>query len=55
LPRKDILEYAFVLKPLAAMIPDAVHPVVGRSYADLWAAFDATEQPLTPVSLHPSA
>lgn len=51
LPRRDILEYAFVLKPLAAMIPDAIHPVAGRSYADLWADFDASEQPLTPVSL----
>src|SRR5699024_4359100 len=54
LPRQDILEYAFVLKPLAAMIPDAIHPVVGRSYADLWADFDASEQPLTPVGLNPS-
>lgn len=51
LPRRDILEYAFVLKPLAAMIPDQVHPVAGRSYADLWADFDASEQPLTAVDL----
>lgn len=48
-PRSDILCYAFVLKPLAELIPDARHPVNGVRYADLWAAFDAGEQPLTPV------
>lgn len=52
LPRSDILRYAFVLKPLAMMIPDQTHPVVGRSYAELWADFDARDQPLTPVALN---
>lgn len=51
LPRNDILRYAFVLKPLAEMVPERMHPVVGRSYADLWAAFDAADQPLTAVDL----
>ena len=49
LPRSDILRYAFVLKPLAEMIPDQLHPEVQRSYADLWADFDARDQPLTAV------
>lgn len=39
LPRGEILKYAFVLKPLADLAPDAVHPVAGRSYAALWAEF----------------
>lgn len=51
LPRADILRYAFTLKPLADIAPDARHPVDGRSYAELWAAFDAGEQPLEPVTL----
>jgi len=39
LPRDDILEYAFVLGPLADVAPDERHPVVGRSYGELWRAF----------------
>lgn len=50
-PRADILEYAFVLRPLAEMRPQGKHPTSGRRYADLWASFDATDQPLTEISL----
>ena len=46
LPRGEILEYAFVLRPLSDIAGDAVHPVVGRSYRALWAAFDASGQPM---------
>lgn len=53
LPRADILEYAFVLRPLAELVPDARHPVLGSTYAALWAAFDDREQPLTPVMITP--
>ncbi|BBL76673.1 2-amino-4-hydroxy-6-hydroxymethyldihydropteridine diphosphokinase [Methylomagnum ishizawai] len=40
LPRGDILRHAFVLEPLAEIAPDHRHPVDGRRYAELWAAFD---------------
>lgn len=50
-PRADIVEYAFVLRPLAQMRPTAIHPVLGRSYADLWANFDDRDQPLTEITL----
>jgi 2-amino-4-hydroxy-6-hydroxymethyldihydropteridine diphosphokinase len=36
LPRGDVLEYDFVLKPLADIAADELHPVTGRSYADHW-------------------
>lgn len=36
LPRSDILSYGFVLKPLADLVPDAVHPVCAESYRALW-------------------
>jgi 2-amino-4-hydroxy-6-hydroxymethyldihydropteridine diphosphokinase len=49
LPRGEIIRYAFVLKPLADLAPDARHPELGASYAELWASFDAREQPLTAV------
>lgn len=51
LPRADILEYAFVLRPLAEIAPDARHPVSGIRYARLWAAFDDRAQPLTRIEL----
>lgn len=51
LPRDEILTYAFVLRPLADLIPDALHPVEGRSYAMLWADLaDATDE-LVPVEV----
>lgn len=50
-PRNDIQRYAFVLKPLAELAPDAKHPVTGVRFADLWAEFDSSGQPLTPVNL----
>ena len=36
LPRGEILENAFVLRPLADLVPDQAHPSDGRSYAELW-------------------
>lgn len=37
LPRRDVLEYSFVLKPLADIAPQRRHPVTGRTYAEHWA------------------
>jgi len=50
LPRPEILENAFVLRPLADIAPDVVHPSVGRTYRELWMAFDAEKQPLWEVA-----
>lgn len=49
LPRGEILENAFVLRPLAELAPRVRHPVDGRSYAELWAAFDQHSQVLNRV------
>lgn len=35
-PRGEILEYPFVLKPLADLMPAALHPQSGRSFATHW-------------------
>ena len=51
LPRKDLLRYAFVLKPITDLAPDHRHPVTGRSFAEHWAEFDAASQPLVLVSI----
>jgi 2-amino-4-hydroxy-6-hydroxymethyldihydropteridine diphosphokinase len=48
LPREDITRFAFVLKPLADIRPEARHPKLDVSYADLWRKFsDKERQPLT--------
>lgn len=41
LPRDDLVEHAFVLKPMVDLAPDLVHPTVGRSLRELWAGFPA--------------
>ncbi len=51
LPREEILTYAFVLCPLADLIPDAKHPLNGQTYAALWQAFAAKEQTLWQVNV----
>ncbi len=43
LPRDDIVDYAFVLAPLADVAGDERHPVLGERYAELWARM--AEQP----------
>jgi 2-amino-4-hydroxy-6-hydroxymethyldihydropteridine diphosphokinase len=51
LPRSEIDEYACVLRPLAELAPEMRHPRTGETFASLWARFDQSAQPLTPVAL----
>jgi 2-amino-4-hydroxy-6-hydroxymethyldihydropteridine diphosphokinase len=44
LPRPEILENAFVLRPLAELAPAARHPLTGRSYAVHWRDYDQAAQ-----------
>jgi 2-amino-4-hydroxy-6-hydroxymethyldihydropteridine diphosphokinase len=39
LPRGEITRFAHVLKPLADLAPDYVHPHTGTSISELWQAF----------------
>ncbi|NND66805.1 MAG: 2-amino-4-hydroxy-6-hydroxymethyldihydropteridine diphosphokinase [Halioglobus sp.] len=50
LPRPEILENAFVLRPLADLLPARRHPLDGRTYAALWSAYDQESQALARVS-----
>ena len=50
LPRDEIVKYAFVLRPLAEINGQAIHPVTQQSYIDLWKNFDQGSQPLRRVT-----
>lgn len=39
LPRAEIKQYAFVLKPLSDIAPDTLHPESGQSLSEMWRDF----------------
>lgn len=49
LPRPDLARHAFVLKPMVDLAPDLVHPVLGRTLAQLWADFPPAQKLLQPA------
>jgi len=50
-PRCDILEYSFVLRPLSELAPELVHPVTGKTMLQHWREFDAERHPLEAVGV----
>ena len=50
-PRDDVLKYSFVLRPLAELVPEMVHPISGRTLIEHWREFDASSHPLEEVSV----
>ncbi len=51
IPRPDILEYSFVLRPLAELDPELRHPETGKTMREHWGAFAAETHPLVIVPL----
>ena len=49
LPREEILVNAFVLQPLAELVPEQHHPLADKTYRQLWQAYDKTSQQLWPI------
>lgn len=50
LPRPEIADNAFVLKPLADLAPELRHPTLGLTMEQLWEEFDQTGQELWPIA-----
>ncbi len=44
LPRAEILRNAFVLWPLAELVPEVLHPVEEQTFAELWHAYDSGQK-----------
>lgn len=51
LPRSDVLKHSFVLRPLAEVEPELLHPETGRTMREHWQEFDVSCHPLEPVSV----
>ncbi len=52
LPRPEITENAFVLQPLAELLPHQIHPATGFSYQHLWHHYDKSKQQLWPIEIN---
>lgn len=50
LPRDEITYNAFVLWPLAEIAGSLFHPVVKKSYQQMWQGYDKEKQSLWPIS-----
>lgn len=44
IPRREILQRKYVLKPLQDLAPDLIHPVAQKRLADLWQALDKNDE-----------
>jgi 2-amino-4-hydroxy-6-hydroxymethyldihydropteridine diphosphokinase len=51
IPRKEILKFAHVLKPLADLAPQGRHPVTGETFEATWAKAECRAAPLRKIEL----
>lgn len=49
LPRPEISRNAFVLRPLADLLPQQTHPDRGKPFLQLWHEYDQASQKLWPI------
>lgn len=51
LPRLELAKQAFVLKPMADIAPEVVHPTLGKTIDELWMKMRADGDPCVEVAL----
>ena len=51
LPRPDLLRRPYMLGPMAEIAPDVSHPIAGKTFAELWNAFDRGTHAMQRVAL----
>ena len=51
LPRPDLVKRAYMLGPLAELVPNLVHPTLKQTIGELWQSFDRASHPMTPVEI----
>jgi len=52
IPREEIIKYAFVLRPLADIVGTYKHPVLGKTYSELWREFNKEGIKLQQVNIN---
>lgn len=46
LPRPELAEQAFVLRPMLDIAPQCIHPTIGRTLREIWASMPAVDREL---------
>lgn len=54
IPREEILKGAYVLRPLADLAPELIHPCARRTMQELWESFEGETSGLRRIDLHPA-
>jgi 2-amino-4-hydroxy-6-hydroxymethyldihydropteridine diphosphokinase len=49
LPRPDLLKRSFMLRPMAELAPNLLHPVLGKTMQQLWDESPLHDHPMTPI------
>jgi 2-amino-4-hydroxy-6-hydroxymethyldihydropteridine diphosphokinase len=49
LPRPDLVKRAYMLRPMAEIGPDVLHPTLHKTMAQLWGEFDVAAHPMVRV------
>lgn len=48
-PRREILEHSYILKPLSDVLPKDAHPVTGETFREIWRRLGPRQEKLSVV------
>ena len=51
LPRPEITENAYVLLPLSQILPEVIHPLLHKTYRQLWKEYEPSRQKLQEIEI----